>query len=76
MAEQVFLLWHSYEPGEGREEDVKLCGVYSTFALATAARLRLSMQPGFRDRPDDFTVDQYEIDLICWPEGYVSAAEG
>jgi homoserine kinase type II len=69
---RVFPLWHSYER-EDAAEDVKLCGIYSTRALAEAAQARLITQPGFRDRPDGFFVDEYEVDQICWPEGYISA---
>jgi homoserine kinase type II len=63
------------------EEDVKLIGVYSTFALARAAVDRLRLQPGFKDQPsivnpeldDDrqgFYIDEYRVDTDHWTEGY------
>ena len=52
-------------------EDVKLIGAYSSEAAAWAAIERLRMQPGFRDHPDAFTIDGYEIDKDHWKEGFI-----
>lgn len=52
-------------------EDVKLIGAYASEAAAQAAIERLRKQPGFRDYPDDFTIDAYEIDKDHWTEGFV-----
>ena len=30
----------------------------------------LSNKPGFRDSLDDFLIDEYEIDKICWSSGF------
>ena len=65
----VFLLWHSYEIEPGHDED-KLCGVYSTRERAESARVELTRQPGFRERPDDFVIDAYELDEVQWTEGF------
>jgi len=51
-------------------EDAKLCGVFSTEDKANAAIARLSILPGFRDYPNGFSVDKYEIDEVCWAEGF------
>lgn len=67
----VFVVQHVHQLGEDRE-DVKLLGVYATAVSAHAAVERLSMQPGFRDAPEGFSVDRYEVGLDHWTEGYVT----
>ena len=57
----VFLLWHTHEMPSG-EEDSKLIGVYSSEEMAVKAKERSLKQPGFRDIPDGFLIDKYEID--------------
>ena len=52
-------------------EDVKFIGAYSSEASARAAVERLRSQPGFRDYPDHFTIDPYEIDKGHWAEGFI-----
>lgn len=66
----VFLLWHSYELNEC--DETKLIGVYSTRRSAERAVEHLRLQPGFCDRPDDFTIDEYELDRDHWTEGFVT----
>jgi hypothetical protein len=67
----VFILWHVHEMESG-EEDSKLIGVYSTEQSAEAARQRSCRLPGFRDSPDAFTIDNYEVDTDHWTEGYAT----
>lgn len=52
-------------------EDVKFIGAYSSEASAQAAVERLRTQPGFRDYPDDFTIDAYDIDKDHWAAGFI-----
>jgi homoserine kinase type II len=66
----VFLLWHVHDLGE--EEDAKLLGVYSSEQKAEAARQRAVALPGFRECPEGFLVDRYELDQDYWTEGYVT----
>ena len=66
----VFVLQHSYELNDC--EETKLIGVYSTRTSAELAIERLRLQRGFCDRPDDFTIDEYELDRDHWTEGFVS----
>lgn len=78
---EVYLLWHM-RPLEGQEDldsemnyietDDKLCGVYSTKALAQNARSQLTTQPGFSSYPDAFLIDEYEVDQLQWTEGFVT----
>lgn len=72
--EYVYLLEHSYEALDGHDE-FKLIGVYSSPETAQAAIRRLETQPGFKDRPEAFQMNRYEIDKDHWEEGYISAKE-
>ena len=67
----VFVLQHVHELDEDRE-DVKFIGVYATEEGAQAAVKRLSFQPGFRDTPDGFHVERYQVDEDHWTEGFVT----
>ena len=51
-------------------KDVKLIGVYSSEAAAQAAIGRVCAQPGFRDYPNGFSIDDYEVDEDNWTEGF------
>ena len=66
---RVFLLWHVRELQTG-EEDAKLIGVYSTRLMAEAAQQRSRLLPGFREVPDAFLIDDYELNRDHWQEGF------
>ncbi|PWM58632.1 MAG: hypothetical protein DBX91_08770 [Subdoligranulum variabile] len=70
----VYLLWHSYELENGCEE-TKMLGVFSSEEKARDAIAFYRGLPGFRDRPKDFCIDWYELDVRHWTEGYISWAE-
>lgn len=67
----VFVVQHVHALGDDRE-DVKLIGVYSSRQQAEAAVARLRASPGFREMPDGFSIDPYEVDRDHWAEGFVS----
>lgn len=67
----VFLLQHSYERSETGEEETKLIGVYSNKEKAQEAKTRLSLQSGFKDFPENFFIDEYEIDQDNWRDGFI-----
>jgi hypothetical protein len=67
----VFILQHERPETGDRTEDVKFIGAYSSRASAQLAVDRLRSQPGFRDYPDDFSIDEYEIDKDHWTEGFI-----
>ena len=67
----VFILQHVLA-FDDVDEDVKLIGVYSSHAQATAAIDRLRQQPGFCDTPEGFNIDRYTLDVDHWTEGYVT----
>ncbi len=68
---KVFVVEHVHEFEDG-SEDAKLIGVYSTEQLARDAVARLSPQRGFRDSPQNFHVDAYDLDEDHWTEGFVT----
>ena len=63
----LFVLLHSL-PDTGR---VKVVGIYSSRPLAEEARARALELPGFRDEPDGFTIEPYEVDKDHWSRGFV-----
>ncbi|MEY2465888.1 MAG: hypothetical protein QOD03_409 [Verrucomicrobiota bacterium] len=69
---KVFLVHHSYEVEPCGHDETKLIGIYSTRQSAEAAIERLSIQPGFRDKPEYFSIDEYAIDKDNWTEGYIT----
>lgn len=68
---EVFLLWHSHDLGNGEIED-KLIGVYSSLDKAEAAKARTLKLDGFRATPEGFLIDRHELDRDAWSEGYVT----
>jgi hypothetical protein len=78
--ESVFVVQHSHTLPSGIE-DVKMIGVYRTLGAAQMAVCRLGMQPGFSEHPsiidpdvtndeDGFYIDEYELDLDHWVDGF------
>ena len=67
----VFLLWHVNEL-LGGEEDEKLIGVYSSQETAERAKQRVLSQPGFRNVPEGFLINRYQVDQDHWTEGYIT----
>lgn len=68
---KVFVLQHVHQITSD-QEDVKLMGIYSSRERAEEAQSRMIKLPGFSDAPDGFHIDEYEVDVDHWTEGYVS----
>ena len=77
----VYLLQHLHILNDD-EEDVKVLGIYATREAAVAAVERYRRLPGFLDlpqfadhedggSPEGFSIDEYELDLDYWQDGYV-----
>jgi hypothetical protein len=49
-----------------------LIGVYSDEKEAKQAIERVKDKPGFRDYPDGFLLDCYEVNEDHWQDGFVS----
>jgi hypothetical protein len=67
----VFILHHTHVFDDG-DEDIKIIGIYSSYASATAAIERLRQQSGFCDAPEGFEISEYQLDVDHWREGYVT----
>ncbi len=66
----VYILQHEHDLDGAT--DVKMLGVYETEHDAIEARNRLGTAPGFRDHPDGFSIDAYELGRDHWTDGFVS----
>jgi len=73
MTTKVFVLIHAH--AIGNSEDVKLIGVYSTEAHATAALDRLRTRPGFEQTPEGFHVQAYDLDKDHWTDGFATMTQ-
>ena len=69
--EVVYILQHSYALNDDCDE-TKLIGVYSSEEKAKEVVEDLKMQKGFRDYPDDFYIDAYELNEKGWAEGFIT----
>ena len=66
--DSVFLLWHVHQI-EGTDEE-KFIGVYQTEEDARAAIARLKDKLGFRQTPEKFFYERYQLNQDHWTEGY------
>lgn len=66
---KVYLLQHSYEKDNGCDE-TKTLGIFSSEENAKDAIQNYINLPGFKDMPDEFYIDVYELDKQHWSEGF------
>lgn len=64
----AFLLQHVRDE---QEETSKVIGIYSTLGYAEEAKRRLSIQNGFKDYAEGFSIDEYVINKDHWSEGFL-----
>lgn len=69
MKEKLFLLQHSYECNDGSVE-TKVLGIFSNKLWAEDAISEYRNLHGFKEKPNDFYIDEYEIDRKYWEEGF------
>lgn len=72
---KVYVVQHEHELDDG-SSDVKLIGVYASEATAQQACDRLRKLAGFKDHPDGFSVDPYEVGQDQWSEGFLTETIG
>jgi hypothetical protein len=71
----VYILWYHY-PDDPDDDNATLLGVYSSRETAEDRRDRTYAHlPGFSRGKGEFTIDQYEIDVDHWSEGFFRAGE-
>ena len=68
---KVYVLHHVMREFED-DEDAKLIGIYSTEDAARQTIARLGSHPGFRENPDGFQCEPYELDKDHWTDGFVT----
>lgn len=56
----------------GSAGDVKVIGIYSSERNAEIAVETLREQPGFRDHPRGFSIEEYTLDEDHWSEGFTT----
>ena len=69
----VYVVQHVHSRDDGND-DAKFVGVYSSRETANEAVSRLSLQPGFSETIDGFSVDEFHLDQDQWAEGFVDGA--
>jgi hypothetical protein len=65
---QVYIINHV----NPKNDDEKYIGVYSSYEEAAKVVETYKKFKGFKDAPDHFYIDKYEIGKLYWPEGYYS----
>ena len=65
----VYVVQHVRERPKG-EQSVKFIGVYTSESEANRTVVRLRTVKGFREHPDGFHVDKYELNKDHWTEGF------
>jgi hypothetical protein len=55
-----------------KNDDEKHIGSYLSYEEAAQVVEKYKQFEGFRDAPDHFYIDKYEIGKLYWPEGYYS----
>ncbi len=70
-ANSVYLLQHVHR-FPNQDEDVKILGIFATREDAETAIAGYKSLEGFKDTPDDFSIDRYELNKREWVEGYMT----
>lgn len=73
--DKVWLLRHVHEFDDGHE-DVKLIGVFGTREEAEQALSKVADKPGFREHPEGFSIDDHQLGLMGWVEGFITIEPG
>jgi hypothetical protein len=69
--DKVFLLHHIHRFDDD-DESVKLIGVFTSEDEAKAVVSLLVQQPGFKENPDGFVLEQHLLNDYSWREGYTT----
>ena len=70
----VYLLEHLPDRDTDKEdmERLKTIGIFDSKQQAEMAIEQLKTQTGFKDYPNDFIIDTYEVNELAWSEGFIS----
>ena len=64
----IYIVQHSYEIANC--EETKFIGAFSTLKKAEKIVKKYKKLPGFKDYQDKFFIDEYEMDVSEWREGF------
>ena len=65
----VYILFHI---NKLNDEDSKIVEVYSSKVNAQKAKKKMKTLPGFKDSPNSFILDKYELDKEYWTDGFIT----
>jgi hypothetical protein len=65
----IFSISHIYKV-DTFTDDERIIGIFSDLAIAEQIIEQLKKQPGFEDYPDDFIVDEVELNELLWASGF------
>jgi hypothetical protein len=71
MKDKIFLLGHDFET-KNQPDNGCYIGAYSTLDAALEAQERTMLLLGFKDFPDGFTIDEYQLGEDNWTSGFVT----
>jgi len=66
----VYIVEHSYELENC--EEIKLIGAFSTEDEAKKIVNKYQKLLGFKDYPDNFFINKYQVDIAEWSEGFIT----
>jgi hypothetical protein len=70
MINSVYKVDHSYELNQC--DETKFIGVFSSYDMAQQIVEEYKKLPGFKDHPNDFYIQDYDINVSEWREGFVT----
>lgn len=70
---KIWQVHHIRECDDG-SDDAKQVGIFDSMSGAQQAVELLRMEPGFRQFPDDFLIDEIELNHLAWREGFATLA--
>lgn len=70
---RIYLVKHAHRIDDAGDDvfESKIIGIFSSDFKAKEAVKFLKSKSGFVNYPDDFIIDDYEIDVIEWDQGFV-----
>jgi hypothetical protein len=71
----AFLVQHVRPMRRSGSEDVKIIGIYRSRSSARLAIRRAKKRVGFRDWPEGFSIDRYEVGKDEWQDGFVTIVD-
>lgn len=65
----IFSISHIYTV-DSSTDDERIIGIFSNLAMAEQVVEQLKEQPGFKDYPENFIIDEIELNQLLWSSGF------